>query len=206
MLLRRADVIDGAMRLLDAEGLDGLSTRKLGASLNVQGPALYRHFRSKEALLDAMADRLLEGVTAPLPAGPWDEQLGAVAYRLREGLLSHRDGARVLSGTYVTGPNTRVLEGVIFEILERAGLPAEEAGWVALALGYYVMGHAIEEQAQARLVAEGGWPARLTELTGQAASGYSRTAVGAAFGADPADRFGYGLGLFLEGVRSRLRG
>ena len=54
-LLHRADVVDGAVELLDAEGLDGLTTRKLGASLNVDGSALYRHFPNKEALLEAIA-------------------------------------------------------------------------------------------------------------------------------------------------------
>ena len=95
---------------------------------------------------------------------------------------------------------------MVFEILERAGLPAQEAGWVALTPGYYVMSHAIEEQAQARLVAGGEWPGRLAELTEPAGSGYSGMAVAAAFGADPAARFDHGLGLFLEGIRARLAG
>jgi AcrR family transcriptional regulator len=81
-------VVDGAVELLDAEGLDGLTTRKLGASLNVDGSALYRHFPNKEALLDAIADRLVEGIDRSLPEGSWDEQLAILAGRLREALLA----------------------------------------------------------------------------------------------------------------------
>ncbi|MYW01613.1 TetR/AcrR family transcriptional regulator C-terminal domain-containing protein [Streptomyces sp. SID3343] len=203
-MLRRADVVDGAIALLDSEGLDGLTTRKLGLALNVRGPALYRHFPSKEALLDAMADRLLEAVAAPLPARPWDEQLSFLAGRMRAALLSHRDGARVVAGTYVTGPNTRLIEDAIFEILQAAEFPAARAGWVAFALGHYVLGHTIEEQAQAQLSAAGVWQARKDALSGRPDSRYARTALTEAFDADPAERFDYGVRLFIDGVRREL--
>ncbi|WP_331772020.1 TetR/AcrR family transcriptional regulator C-terminal domain-containing protein (plasmid) [Embleya sp. NBC_00888] len=197
--------MDGAIALLDVEGLDGLTTRKLGAALNVRGPALYRHFPSKEALLDAMADRLLEAVAAPLPAGPWDEQLTFLAGRLRAALLSHRDGARVVAGTYVAGPNTRLVEDAVFGILQAADFPAERAGWVALSLGHYVLGHTIEEQAQAQLSADGIWKDRKDALVvGRPDSEYVRTALTTAFDADPAERFAYGVRLILDGVRREL--
>ncbi len=204
MLLRRADVVDGAVKLLDAEGLDGLTTRKLGAALNVQGPALYRHFPSKEALLDAIADRLVEGLGDPLPDGTWDEQLTVIAERMREALLAHRDGARVVAGTFVTGGNTLLGARVIFGILEKAGFPAQRAGWIVFALGYYVLGHTIEEQAQADLVANGTWPARLAAISDRSDTGYMRTAAAATFTADPAERFAYGLRAFLDGLGREL--
>jgi AcrR family transcriptional regulator len=193
-----------AVELLDAEGLDGLTTRKLGASLNVDGSALYRHFPNKEALLDAIADRLVEGIDRSLPEGSWDEQLAILAGRLREALLAHRDGARVVAGTYVTGPNTLLVGNVIFEILQRAGFPPERAGWIVFALGYYVLGHTIEEQAQAELAASRAWKAKLAEMVDRAANAYIATAVTATFDADPAERFTYGLRAFLDGIRGEL--
>jgi TetR/AcrR family transcriptional regulator, tetracycline repressor protein len=203
-LLHRADVVDGAVELLDAEGLDGLTTRKLGASLNIDGSALYRHFPNKEALLDAIADRLVEGIDRSLPEGPWDEQLAVLAGRLRETLLAHRDGARVVAGTYVTGPNTLLVGNVIFEILQGAGFPPERAGWIVFALGYYVLGHTIEEQAQAGLAASRAWKTRLTEMVDRTDNAYIATAVTATFNADPAERFTYGLHAFLDGIRREL--
>jgi TetR/AcrR family tetracycline transcriptional repressor len=203
-LLHRADVVDGAVGLLDAEGLEGLTTRKLGARLNVDGSALYRHFPNKEALLDALADRLVEGIDRPLPEGSWDEQLAVLARRLREALLAHRDGARVVAGTYVTGPNTRLVGNAIFEILERAGFPAERAGWIVFALNYYVLGHTIEEQAQAELAASRAWKAKLAEMADRPDSAYIATAVAATFNADPAERFTYGLRAFLDGIGREL--
>ena len=107
MVLRRPDVLKAALDMLDAEGLDGLTMRKLSAALNVQGGALYRHFPSKEALLDAMAEHLLAGVGAPFPPRmSWREECLELAKRLRTALLSRRDGARVVAGTYVPAPNS----------------------------------------------------------------------------------------------------
>ncbi|WP_166459290.1 TetR/AcrR family transcriptional regulator C-terminal domain-containing protein [Amycolatopsis pithecellobii] len=196
--------MDGAIALLDDEGLDGLTTRKLGAALNVQGPALYRHFPSKEALLDAMADRLLEPVAAPLPDGPWDEKLALLAGRLRSALLAHRDGARVVAGTYVTGPNTRLVENTILKTLQAAGHPADRAGWAAFAISYYVLGHSIEEQAQARLSATGDWTSRKRALIQHPDPDYAHTALTKVFDADPAERFDYGIRLLLKGIRHEL--
>ena len=204
MVLRRADVVDGALELLDAEGLDGLTMRKLGAALNVQGGALYRHFPSKEALLDAMAERLLAGVGAPLPAEmPWLDQCREMAERLRVQLLSRRDGARVVAGTYVSGPNTVTAGGRAIELLSSVGFPPEEAAWITFAFFYFVLGHTIEEQALVRLDPAHGWEARLAEAQ-PVPSPALASAMLAMAKADPAERFRYGVRLFLAGVERRL--
>jgi TetR/AcrR family tetracycline transcriptional repressor len=200
-LLHRADVVEGAIALLDAVGLDGLTTRKLGASLNIDGTALYRHFPNKEALLDALADRLVEGIDDALPEVPWDEQLLVLGGRLRETLLKHRDGARVVAGTYVTGPNTRLVKKIVFDVLQKAGFPPERAGWIAFALAHYVLGHTIDEQARIGLASPGARRATMTDLVDQTDNEYVAAAVAAMFNADPAERFNYGLRAFLSGIR-----
>ena len=107
------------MALLDTEGLDGLTMRKLGAALNVQAGALYRHYPSKEALLDAMAERLLEGVADPLPEGPWDQQLTVLAQRFVPFFSPIAYGARVVAGTFVNEPNTDAAGSAAVDALRR---------------------------------------------------------------------------------------
>jgi AcrR family transcriptional regulator len=198
MRLQREHVVDVAIDLLDAAGLDALTMRKLAAELGVQAGALYWHFAGKQALLDAMADRFLEGVVADLPAGSWDDQLSAMAWRLRQALLSHRDGARVMAGTYVAEPNTLLLGNTAVEILQAAGLPPDRAGWTAVATMHYVLGHTIEEQAQIELVKRGAWEPKLV------VDGIENRIAVTAFAADPAERFTYGLELLLDGIRQQL--
>jgi len=204
MVLRRADVVAGALDLLDAEGLDGLTMRKLGAALNVQGGALYRHFPSKEALLDAMAEQLMAGVGAPFPPElPWSEQCRELAERTRTALLSRRDGARVVAGTYVPAPNSMTAGARAIEALCAAGFPPDQAGWITFACFYYVLGHTIEEQGQARLGADDDWPTRLAGAEPTQAEPVA-AAMRALVTADPAERFRFGLNIFIAGVVQQL--
>ena len=203
MLLRKTNVVDGALALLDTEGLDGLTMRKLGAALNVQAGALYRHYPSKEALLDAMAERLLEGVADPLPEGPWDQQLTVLAQRFRAALLAHRDGARVVAGTFVNEPNTNAAGSAAVDALCAAGISVDKAGWIAFAAMYYVLGHTIEEQAQRELVQQGDdWQTRVARAP-QYDSLYAQ-ALSSVTAADPSERFAFGLQLLIDGVRQQL--
>ncbi len=204
MVLRRADVVEGALELLDAEGLDGLTMRKLSAALNVQGGALYRHFPSKEALLDAMAERLLAGVGAPLPPGrPWPDQCRELAGRLHTALLSRRDGARVVAGTFVPSPNTTAAGDQAIRVLCAAGFPPETAGWITFAVFYYALGHTIEEQMQSRLGPGDDWGTRLAAAR-PGLDEPAATAMRATAAADPGERFRFGLEVFLAGAARQL--
>jgi TetR/AcrR family tetracycline transcriptional repressor len=204
MVLRRADVVAGALDLLDAEGLEGLTMRRLGARLNVQGGALYRHFPSKEALLDAMAEQLMAGVGAPLPPDmPWQDQFRELAERTRDALLRRRDGARVVAGTFVAAPNTMTAAVRAVEMLCAAGFPADRAAWIVFAGFYYVLGHTIEEQAQARLDPDEDWNARLKRADPPPGTLVTE-AMRALVEADPTERFRFGLETVLGGLARQL--
>jgi TetR/AcrR family tetracycline transcriptional repressor len=200
MALRQALVVEEALRVLDAEGLDRLTMRRLSAALNVQGGALYRHFANKEALLSAMADKIVEGIGDPLPDVDWSEKIQILGNRLRTALLSRRDGARVVAGTFAPGANTIMGSDTAVQVLCGAGLSPAEAGWVSFALFYYVLGHTIEEQAQRRLPRDYDWRAHLAQLDLKVSDQYA-SALHALTFSDPADRFAYGLRVFVEGLR-----
>jgi hypothetical protein len=97
-----------------------------------------------------------------------------------------------------------LVEDAIFQILQAADVPAGRAGWIAFALSYYVLGHVIEEQAQVQLSAAGSWKTRKSALVRRTDSSYARTALTATFDADPAERFDYGVRLFIDGVHREL--
>jgi Tetracyclin repressor-like, C-terminal domain len=103
-----------------------------------------------------------------------------------------------MAGTYVAEPNTILLGNLVIEILQAAGLPPDQAGWAAFAAFHYVLGHTIEEQAQIELNERGVWEPKLT------VDGIENKLAATAFTADPAERFGYGLQLFLDGIRQQL--
>jgi AcrR family transcriptional regulator len=199
--MRRADVLAAALRLLDADGLDGLTMRRLAASLDLRPSALYHHFRDKEALIDTLAEQLLAEVGEADPDGPWDERVVAIALQVRSALMAHRDGARVVAGTFVPRPNTLRIGERIVEALRDAGLAEDLWASTAFALNYYILGHTIEEQARDELVARGEWNGRLEEL---ASASPFPLIVHASTGLEELDgttRFRRGLDLIVDGIR-----
>ncbi len=132
MQLRRGDVLDGAMAILDEYGLGDLTMRKLATSLGVQPGALYWHFPNKQTLLGAMADRILDGVDAEPDSPDWDDALTELAHRLRSALLAHRDGAELVASTYASRLTTSRARDAFVAAAQRGGLSrahAELAGY-----------------------------------------------------------------------------
>jgi TetR/AcrR family transcriptional regulator, tetracycline repressor protein len=208
--LRREDVLSGALDLLDAEGLDALTMRRLAASLHVQAGALYWHFDCKRALVDAMADRLAADVGGPGTTGDgtWDEQLTKLAMRLRRALLAHRDGARIVTETACAagGANSLLVGRTSTELLIAAGFPPEQAVWLTFALIHYVLGQTMGEQARAEFVARGEpCAAQAAAPSGEedANEAYRRLRASAQ-SADPDEQFAYAFGVFLDGIKHRL--
>ncbi|KJS54885.1 TetR family transcriptional regulator [Streptomyces rubellomurinus subsp. indigoferus] len=147
--LDRATVVDAALALLDRTGLDGLTLRAIAAELDVKAPALYWHFKDKQALLDEMATEMMRRMSAtPLPpSGDWRQTYLATMHALRAELLRHRDGARVFSGSRFTDTGFAAGQEAGLRVLVDAGftLPAAARAWYT---GYaYTIGYTIEQQA-----------------------------------------------------------
>jgi TetR/AcrR family tetracycline transcriptional repressor len=201
--LHRADVLGAAMALLDAEGLEGLTMRRLARKLDVQAGALYWHFADKQALLDAMAENMLAVVdNSEQPEKPWRQRVTDLAQQVRAAMLAHRDGARLLTGTYVAQPHTMRTGNTLMRALLDAGMSQEQAGTTVFALVYYIFGYTIEEQSRAELRSTGQWANRLDELDDQQYPDIARAARALDTG-DPDARFQHGLEIFLDGVQSR---
>ncbi|MFI6920602.1 TetR/AcrR family transcriptional regulator C-terminal domain-containing protein [Nonomuraea spiralis] len=155
---RRTEVLRAAIELLDEVGLDALTMRLLASRLGVRASALYRHYPSKQALLDAMVAHLVGPADDVVPPAevPWDELLRGVASGMRETMLAHRDGARLISGFQHPGEEAvRTFERLIVALVA-AGIPAELATVAVDTALAYVNGYTIEEQN--RKTGTGGWP------------------------------------------------
>jgi TetR/AcrR family tetracycline transcriptional repressor len=147
---RRDEVLEAAVELLDEVGLDAFTTRKLAAKLGVQAGALYRHYPSKQALLDAVVGYIVgEAGGGPLPVdGDWAQVYRTVAVAMRVGMLAHRDGARLMTSFQVPSEAGEAAFGQLTELLIRAGASAELAFGAVDTIFAYVNGFTIEEQAR----------------------------------------------------------
>ncbi len=146
MALNRRTVLDAARVILDADGLEGLSMRRVAAALDVQPGALYHHVPDKQTLLAGVADLLLGEVEEPL--GLWRGAVEEWTHCLRDVLLAHRDSAELVAtarGFRLSQHDTLRHPATLFAT---AGLPPAEARGAASALLYFVLGHVAEEQAR----------------------------------------------------------
>src|SRR5688500_1012731 len=89
-LLSRERIVDVATDIIDAEGLDALSTRRLARELGVQAPSLYNHFGTKEEILAAVGDAIVAQVDlSMLGRDPWPEALADWARAYRAAFRAH---------------------------------------------------------------------------------------------------------------------
>jgi AcrR family transcriptional regulator len=96
--LSKAAVVDRALKLADADGLEALTIRKLAADLGVTPMALYWHFRSKEELLDGVAERVWGEIDVNVDtSAPWSDQLRGLLESLVSVLRAHPSAPKLLS-------------------------------------------------------------------------------------------------------------
>ena len=206
MALTQEQVVRGAVDLLARAGLEALTLRRLATELGVAAPTLYWHVRNKRQLLDLMAEALVARAgrsTSPAYGQPWWDWLAEQARLQWRVLTSHRDAALVIAGNRPTETTLPTVEQILGSLVV-VGFPPAEALRTVLAVGNYVIGCAVEYQAEAAREPDPERDARLlaqVRESGDLPNLQAALATGA--GPDPAASFEHGLGLLIAGIRAR---
>lgn len=184
MQLHKRDVVEAATTLLDSYGIADLTMRRLARELDVSPGALYWHFANKQQLLGAVADRILQSVD-DVPAG-WRDRVTGLSGRLRDALLSHTDGAELVSASFAAGQSEAMahLLARLADAAVEAGVDAAHAELAARTVVYYVLGFTADEQSRLQ------WDAAGAELPGEQS----------VLTEDPSARFAFGLHLLVNGI------
>jgi TetR/AcrR family tetracycline transcriptional repressor len=145
--LTRDDVIDAAIEVLDDEGLDRVSLRRVAERLAVRPNTVAWHVGDKATLLEAMRDRLLTScLEDPLPLDP-EQRVRTLMRRLRLGLLSHRDGARLTIETPLfTSQRQLALSDAVLAAMLETDRSLREVAWTVQTLIYFILGLGQEQQ------------------------------------------------------------
>ena len=213
--LSRGQIVAEAVRLLDAEGIETLSMRKLGSRLGAGATSLYRHVANKDELIELVVDEVYGEIRAPEvgdPAG-WREAAAECARSLRAMILRHPWVGSVLGqvGLSYLGPNAMRLNNEILGVFEAGGFSLAEADQALSVIAAYVIGMSTAEAAWLTMVARSGQDeervrARLYATARQATQPYPRlAAVFPAEGEQAPDKFEYGLERVLDGLAARPR-
>jgi TetR/AcrR family tetracycline transcriptional repressor len=148
---RRELIVRAALDLLDEEGFDGVSLRRLASHLGMHAPGLYWYIENKQDLIDLMAkeilDRGLAGIKPPRPGVEWQEWMVELACAVRSALMARRDGARVAGSAFLlkTGGLTHALE-IALELLEGQGFERLVALGATMTMVRFAIGAALGEQ------------------------------------------------------------
>lgn len=131
--LSKEAVVDQALAIADAHGLEALTIRRLASELGVTPMAFYWHFRNKEALIAGLAERIWGEIDADVdPAADWPAQLRSLMESLVRVLRAHRSASQILAGSEKMNNDAalRVTETTL-EVLHRAGFDPEYASEIA---------------------------------------------------------------------------
>lgn len=144
-LLTRERIVATALALVDREGLQAVSTRRLAAELGVSGPSLYNHFRTKDAILDAVVDAVCADVDLSMfeDGTPWPQALLRWARSYRAALRAHPHIVPHLAQGPGRRPSQLRMADAVFGAMTAAGWPRAHATRIGALMRYFVTGSAL---------------------------------------------------------------
>lgn len=206
--MSRDDIVRTAIELLDRDGLDKLSMRRMAAELGTAATsALYWRVANKNDLLELVVDTVIGEALVPADDGDWRDRLTVLARAAYDVLGQHAWVPQLLASHAGLGPNYQAYAERILTILSAAGFKGIHLDAAVSAVFHYVIGAAVTDAAWTATVHRSG-------MTDQqwADSAGDQLGVGAATLAaylnredlsGPQARFEAGLRAILIGLRPR---
>lgn len=204
-------IVDAALRIIDAEGLDALSMRRVAQEFDTGAASLYAHVGNKEELVELALERVMGEIEIPPPDPEhWQDQLKTLAREGRRVLSAHADIAHAAMANIPTGVNALTVGEGMLAILREGGLPDQVAAWAIDVLSLYLTADVVE----GALHVKRGHGTRdgvvAKEYVGEIEEFYSRlprdrfphsTAIlGALMAGSGDERFEFGLDTFIRGL------
>jgi AcrR family transcriptional regulator len=143
-LLTRSRILAAAAAVIDAEGLESLSVRRLAADLGVQAPSLYNYFPTKADIVEAVADAVVAKVDISVfGAYEWPEALRRWAQSYHAVLAAHPNIVPVLAHGPGRRPAALAMADAVYGVLIEAGFSPARATHIGALLRYLATGAAL---------------------------------------------------------------
>jgi AcrR family transcriptional regulator len=205
--LTRPRILERALEMIDRDGIEGLSMRRLAAELDVSAMSLYNHVPNKEALLEGVAETLLAEIDLTgVELEDWTDAIRAGFRSFHEVLLAHPQAAFLIQTKPPATPGAMRPVELSLATLRRAGFDAQNALEAHWALVGYTLGHAMFQQSnplgdfergEGTLAAERALPPEdfphVTEVLPEIAN------------CDLGHAYDFGLNVIVEGLKAKLR-
>lgn len=206
--LSRERVVEAALKIMDTEGLEAVTMRRVGRELGVEAMSLYNHVRDKDDLLQAIRGHVLSQFEDPGMEGPWEERARRAARSWRQVLRAHPDMLRLISEEKIPdlSPDSIRPNEVALRMIREVGLSDADAVKAFCAFGGYIVGFVLFEIGT--MHAKEG--AAAMPSPDQLAAGLPVDEFPCFLGSLPYlmagdidERFEYGLDLMIAGLRAK---
>jgi AcrR family transcriptional regulator len=207
--ITRDAIVEAALVVLDREGMDGLSMRRVADELGTGAASLYWHVRNKDELFQLVFDRVTREVVLPEPdPAHWKEQLRELGHQMRRVLSKHRDVARISMGRIPAAPQIALFSEWLFTLLQPVGIPDRAIAYVGDFAGLYVGAYCFEESlGYSSPTGEDLPPEQIMAMMREymvslPPERFARTirAVDLLLAFNPEERFEFGLDLLIAGL------
>ncbi len=152
MSIQKSQIVQTALDILDRDGLEGVTLRRLASELKIKAASIYWHVASKERLFDEMANIILEEHFSSFDfendRQEWTEWLDTLAHELRAAMLAHQDGARIIAGAHpdIAQMLTKLWDLTV-RVLHNADFSYSKAATITATVINFTLGSVIEEQS-----------------------------------------------------------
>jgi AcrR family transcriptional regulator len=155
--LSQQTIIDAALVLLDSDGMEALSMRRVAQALDTGPASLYVYVANRDELLALVLDRVLGEIRRPSTAagGDWRERLIVLITETIQVLGRHGGIARMAFANVPTGPNALALTDTVLGLLAHSGISRRAQAWAVDVIGLYVAAAGTEETLYAEKAATG---------------------------------------------------
>jgi AcrR family transcriptional regulator len=141
--LSRERILERAVRIADADGVEALTMRRLADDLGFEAMSLYRHVKNKDDVLDGILDRVLAEIESPAAGGEWDEAIRRSAISATDAFARHGWATDLLMSPGRIRPGRLAYMNELLGCLREAGFSAETTYTAYHALDAHIFGFAL---------------------------------------------------------------
>jgi AcrR family transcriptional regulator len=164
--LTRDEIFAAALAIVDAEGAEALSMRRLARDLGVEAMSLYHHVRDKQALLGGVVELSVraEAPAPPKPGAAWQDVVAAVVLGFRRTLTAHPNVLPLMAAHPPTSPAAMAAHVELpLRFFLANGMDGQDAARLLEALFALGFGHAMLTTNYKEMRGRGVPPVRFTE-------------------------------------------
>lgn len=207
--LTRERVLEAALSIMDREGPDALTMRRLGRELGVEAMSLYNHVRDKNDLITGMIERVMSAFEAPR-AGTWEDRARALTRSWRQVMKAHPGVIQLFAEHRqpMSDPEGLLPIELSLKALHELGLSDEDTSRAYQMIGGYIMGFVMQEVRGMFSPQEDGEMPDPVKLIASLPPGMFPTIERICpilCSTDPDSAFEFGVDVMIAGLRERIR-